>query len=824
MSTLKLGIIGDGGTSRLWSTRFYYSPGAGYLQGSGYKLTDGTIANRNVSSSGPMQDAVASMVLGRNPRHILNLGDMVYNTGASTLYEENVGRQFNAFMAPYPSPLYVSADSAYRKEVGNKVWPFDTYDFPNGFPNPVTGRRGGSKDGKNRFWPTIGNHEYYLRTSSQGETNISLHTKDSAVPDVSIKGQSSTPAPQPFVDYFAWLNNPDLAKQAGLRVGSADRTGNSGVYYKVSLDADDLGLKRRSTNGRPLVDVFSLDTMRLIMNRGGKYPQFTDGYGPDVNAPLTETWNLEYDPTLEPNSDNGGITVAANSSDPYNGWKQFSWLRNELENSEARWKIIIGHQPIYGSGGSDGQLDDNVNNPDLQRLLNGLPKGSFDVYMNGHAHFYQRVLEGNGQGIGQGIPFIGLGSSGRMLDPANPIKIGQSTYFPTFEGDSSSNNDNFMGIGAKKLYGTAQDGVPYNVSGFYPYLLKSDPLSVAISAGQRVFDGKTATGWTSEYGFGFGGGLLKANKNSLLFKYQQPTIADPAIADNLDESRRLKVLNGWEGLRQSDWRPKDPVTGQATSSLAHTAMLRLTFEPADNGEVSAVSVYNQGFGYMAGVNGDHSVDFEIRGNDPITGTRMNPDDVAIIRLDFVDGSLSSASIVNDGSGYANLGQVMQSNTFRGYNTVPFAENQDALVPLNYSLVDTWYEAPNSNFKDSYLIAKTTARARVIDNQSGKVLEVRIVGKDQQTRSLLDQLSQPSNWTTGYSGSGEQRGYRRPQQGSITLKTEDGLEITEASLNNGVAYIPFQASFAKQPIEVLFGGDPTSSFLVNFKPSSTLIDI
>lgn len=81
MPSLKLGIVGDGGTNRLWSTRFYYSPGAGYLNGKGVELKDGKIANVNVTSSGPMQDAVARMVLSKRPDHILNLGDMVYNTG-----------------------------------------------------------------------------------------------------------------------------------------------------------------------------------------------------------------------------------------------------------------------------------------------------------------------------------------------------------------------------------------------------------------------------------------------------------------------------------------------------------------------------------------------------------------------------------------------------------------------------------------------------------------------------------------------------------------------------------------------------------------------
>lgn len=817
MPSLKLGIVGDGGTNRLWSTRFYYSPGAGYLNGKGVELKDGKIANVNVTSSGPMQDAVVRMVLSKRPDHILNLGDMVYNTGSSTLYEDNVGRQFNHFMAPYPSPNYTNPKGPYRRATGNKVWPYDTYNYPNGYPNPLTGKKGGSRDGVNRFWPTIGNHEYYLRTSSQGEANISLHTSydegASTVPDGNIKGQTRTPAPQPYIDYFAWLKNPSLAKQSGLSVGLADITGNSGVYYKVSLGTNDTSNRgsRLNTNKSPLVDVFSIDSMRLIMNRGGKYPQFTDGLGPDDKARSITTWNLEYDPTLKPTPGNRDKTEAVNSTDKYNGWKQFNWLKNELAKSKARWKIIMGHQPIYGSGDSNGQLDDNVNNPELQRLLKGLPKGSFDAYINGHAHFYQRSLENNNNGIGQGIPFIGLGSSGRLLDGANPIKYGQSTYNPTFPNDIAG-NDNFMGKESSKLKGSK-----YYTTGFAPYLLPSDPISVAISAGRKVNEG-----WQTDYGFGFGGGFITATDNSLNYSYEQPEVVDPAIADNLKASTRLKALKGWAKLSKADWQPKDPVTGEVSSSLSNTAMLRLTFEPADNGQVAAVSVHNPGSGYMSKMRGDHSVDFEIRGNDQITGSRLNPNDAAIIRLKFNNGSLIKASIVNDGSGYENLGQVMQS--YRGFTTVPFTENRDALVPLNYSLVDTWYEAPNSNYKDSYLIAKTRARTRVINGQSGRLLEVKVVGKDKQTEELLNKISQPSHWTTGYSGFDKQRGYSSAQQGSITVKDKTGLQIGKADLTEGVAHIPMTSLPTDQKLEVLFGGDAVSSYLVNFKPSSTFIDL
>ena len=35
---------------------------------------------------------------------LINLGSIAYTTGASTLWEDNIGRYINDFMAPYPAP------------------------------------------------------------------------------------------------------------------------------------------------------------------------------------------------------------------------------------------------------------------------------------------------------------------------------------------------------------------------------------------------------------------------------------------------------------------------------------------------------------------------------------------------------------------------------------------------------------------------------------------------------------------------------------------------------------------------------------------------
>ena len=810
MGSLTLGLIGDSGGSRYNSSRFYYSPDGGWLR----KSTAGYAgANVNVNASGPAQEAVAERVRSRNPDHILALGDLVYNTGASTLLDDEIGRLFNDYIAPYPPPPFSNADGRYRTTRGATTWPYDLYNFPRGYPNPITGERGGSRDGVNRFWPTPGNHEYYLRANAN-ETNISLDNPKSIIANDAIIGSSSTAVPLPYLDYFHWQQRPDQARQPGLTIGSADGSGNAGFYYKVSLGDDG--------HGQPLVDVFSIDSMRLVMNVGGQYPILTNGFG-SQEVSKQPNYNLDYDPARQPNASNTALTTAANSNVPHNGWKQFRWLKRELLRSRAHWQLVIGHQPIYSSGQwGQGQPDDNISFPVLQKFLDALPPGSFDAYLNGHAHYYQRVLEGNNQGIGQGIPFITMGNSGRFLDSINETRYGDNVYEPR---NWTGRLDAYMGVGNTKLKGSNPAGIPYASTGVRPYLLNSNPTTVGVAGAYAIQNqAGEAVGFSQgAYGFGFGGASIQAGRHSLLYRYQQPAIDDPAIRDNLAAATRLPALQGWGGLHSDDWRPHDPVTGLRSPSLAHTAQIRLSFVPSDNGEVASVSLNNSGSGYMASKGGNHSVDFEIRGNDSITGNPANPNDVAIVRLGFANGSLSTAELLNDGSGYQYLGQVMQSGASPGA-TVPFTEAQDAVVPINLSMMESWYEQPDSHYRDSYLITDTEARAVLQRQGSTAQLAVSIVGKGRQSRRQLRQLAQPDQWTTGYNGEAEQRAYRRAQQGSIRVRDAEGNLLGKGELENGIAQISLRSLPVAPDLQILFGGDSSSSYLVHYRPSTSWITL
>lgn len=777
MPAFKAGIIGDAGNYRTNGTRFYYSPGGAWS------------GNQNINSIGPGQAAVAGLIQGLGVTDLISLGDMTYTTGASTLIDEANGQYYNNYMAPYPSPRYTG--SPYLQLSGNKVWPYDIYDFPNGFPNPVTGGPGGSGDGINRFWPTMGNHDYGLRIS-YSETNISESASNTAEP----VGATSTAVPKPTLDYFGWLADPSLLKkQKNVKVAIADDSGQSGIYYSTQL-----GEQR---NGRPLIELFSLDSQRLIMNAGGYY-QLSNGYGP--NDAESASYNYAYDPTrpYKPNTN----TAAALTSDPDNGQSQFNWLKQGLKKSKARWKILMGHQPVYSSGQwGKSQPDDHMSNPVIQRVLKALPDGSFDAYINGHSHYYQRVLEGNRQGIGRGIPFITNGNSGRILYAINQTQYGDNVYNPSTPG---LNQATYNGVGSKG-------------GDISPYLLPSDPTTVGVSGGyftteNGLYTGKK-TGFTpGAYGYGFGGQEAKAGKKYLLFHYKQTDVLDPAIAENLTPNSRNLALEGWDGLLSLDWKPEINSGMTSAEVLERTAQFSITIDTT--GVVSDVLVTNPGLGYMRSYGGNHTVDFEIRGNDSYSeGQLINPNNYAIATLTFSDGRLVNAALKSSGKAYQYLAQA---NAAVGYGTTnPLTSPQTNIVPVNLSLLESWYTSPYSDYQDWYLIADTTAKVMMEGDPGGQgALTVEVLPASKHARDII--ANYPN--TTGYSGEGAQQAFHRAMRGTVKL-SQNGTRIGKARIVDGQAVILTNSlPDLNDRIKIEFSGDPITSYQVNYLPSTSKVKV
>lgn len=67
-------------------------------------------------------------------------------------------------------------------------------------------------------------------------------------------------------------------------------------------------------------------------------------------------------------------------------WKrQLTWLREELRKSDAPWKVVFGHHPLYSSGKY------GVNEGRIKKLTPLFKKYGVQLYINGHEHDYERT-------------------------------------------------------------------------------------------------------------------------------------------------------------------------------------------------------------------------------------------------------------------------------------------------------------------------------------------------------------------------------------------------------------------------------------------------
>ena len=883
-ASIRLAVFGDAGNSYTNGTNFYYSPG--------------TYRRYDTGASGPLQQAVAEMMRSWNPTDVIQLGDESYNVASSTLLDYNIGQYYNNWIHPYAPPAYTQPGSIYTDGTlggvtavpGKTQWPYNLYDFPHGFPNPTDpSQPGGSPDGVNHYFAVPGNHDEAEIVGSYNDASVDevnfgrdyigapigpdaydyQNNIKNTPTDTTGKINEKTGSTQSLLDYHAYLGagNPGNLTPGSLNIGKLDPNGY-GIYYGVDLgDAGD---------GRPLIHLTIIDTTRLLTDAG----YYTFNFAPNQDNTATDpntgqqttklTKNLDYDvrdPDLtasrawfqDPNVPGDAPSI---------GREMFLWAKQDLEQSDAVWNILMGHHPGYHVGNSEASAEDSyTSNPAVLNFLQGLRDDAgaplFGAYMNGHSHAYGRVLEmtPSADGIGTGIPFFTIGDGGKSLDALNLAPYGTNVLSPinyanlvgAKDGTPLYNYDiNKFGTTANpnseaSAVAPYQEGNPTSVgiSGYYSYskynwpvgtgyVEKVNPASLTITSvttdpitGVAKTFGLTQPAYLSLldpsqsdlsglYGFGSGAAQLDAGDSYLMMHYQTAKPIDPAIA-LIGRSQGVTSFDSGT-LFYEQWSP---------SSATVNDLALFSFDVDAAGALTNVQLVNSGSGYFesdpaASSYLDVTQDFEILGNNPPNPLGFNSSDPtrAVVRLSFSSGQLTGATLVNPGSDYQQVANAILQCNNCGSSTVSTDPkvNNSLLVGINIDIQAQYVLAASSPagsepYQDWYLITDTNVAggSAQADGAFGAV-GLSLLPTSPQARQFLADTP----LTTGYSGTGTQQKYAAPQAGDLSLVDSFDQEVGTATVADGTANVTLNQLAAPGPLRVQFGGDAASSYQVNFR--------
>jgi len=112
------------------------------------------------------------------------------------------------------------------------------------------------------------------------------------------------------------------------------------------------------------------------------FPSSRDG----VHLFALDTFELSRNESAH-NSQAMGMTIDRFQQIFFSLQGQMEWFEQALAASDMKWKVVMGHYPLYSSGG-------HGNNPELLHLLEPLfHKYGVDMYLCGHDHHLEHVTE-----------------------------------------------------------------------------------------------------------------------------------------------------------------------------------------------------------------------------------------------------------------------------------------------------------------------------------------------------------------------------------------------------------------------------------------------
>jgi len=122
---------------------------------------------------------------------------------------------------------------------------------------------------------------------------------------------------------------------------------------------------------------------------------------------------------------------------------QLSWLKEELANSRASWKLVYGHHPIYSAGTHE-------DNPRLVKQLLPVLKNRADIFLAGHDHDLQHLKTESG------VHFFVSGGGGagiRQPKPGPRSLFAKGVHgFSVLEADSKELKVKFLDRQLNPLY------------------------------------------------------------------------------------------------------------------------------------------------------------------------------------------------------------------------------------------------------------------------------------------------------------------------------------------------------------------------------------
>lgn len=105
----------------------------------------------------------------------------------------------------------------------------------------------------------------------------------------------------------------------------------------------------------------------------------------------------------------GPVQFLMLDTNPGDHWdSQLRWLRRQLAASQAPWKVVVGHHPLYSEGfyGDDVRL--------ISQLAPLFKTYGVQLYINGHDHNYARTPSLDG------TTYLTVGGGGAALRPVKP--------------------------------------------------------------------------------------------------------------------------------------------------------------------------------------------------------------------------------------------------------------------------------------------------------------------------------------------------------------------------------------------------------------------